>query len=227
LVVFFISFLDFFNIVTSNVVLIRSLILTVALIVEGFLFGFQIWFLKEVCYFCLTVFLLVFSCFIVDFFLQKNYSFFVAGVCGFLGVYLATFFVHINVKPINLSNPALIYEPGCPHCERVMKFAESKNIPLNAYPVSRVLGLIRTLGINTVPDLIYTKGHDFYILNGEDEIVRWLEKNYLKGKKRRTKFVKKDSKDRGVQTLFRIGNELFEPSSTITPKACELNHTCK
>jgi len=226
LLVFVISFLDLFNIVASPIVLIRTVVITLCIIVEGFLFGFQIWFAKAVCYFCLTVFLLIFVCFILDFLIQRQQILFLIGIAGFLAVYIGTSVVHVNLKPISLETPALIYQPGCPHCQRVMKFAEENQIKLSSYPVARVLGLIRTLGINTVPDLIYKDGNNFYILNGEREIISWLSKKYLNKRWRRKDTSTKSGA--GVQNLFFYqGGGLLPSPQESKPRACELNHTCK
>jgi len=226
--VFLISILDLFNILTSRVLLLRSIVLSVCIIVEGFLFGFQIWFVKEVCHFCLSVFLLLLGCFLLDYFYQKNKFLFLGAVLGFIGVYFATFLVHVNLKPLSLDKPVLIYQKGCPHCRRVINFAKENHIELNLYSVTRTLALLRSLGINTVPDLIYKEKGNFCILNGDKAIIDWLEKKYLKKKpqkREKSKGIAKEEKaKRGVNLFLVPGDNSLLPE--IKPQACELNHSC-
>ena len=234
----FISLLDSFNLITSQVIILRSLLLSLCLMVEGFFVGFQIWFIKEVCHFCLTIFILVLLCFILDFLSQRHYSFFICGILGFLAIFTATYLVNVNLKPLNLSFPAIVYQKTCPHCEKVIEYAKKHNIKFKSYEVKRAYPLLRMLGLNSVPNLIYKENSTIIILNGDKNIIKWLEEKYVSTKKRVSLRKRKKSKRNKKKVNIKTNsgkklNHLFNLESSpilIPPQssdgACELNQPC-
>jgi len=186
-----ISFLDLLEIKLTQLLNLRTYILALAVIVEGYFIGFQKWILNEYCSYCLTVASLIFLCFLLDYKLplkekslflsneiSKNTSIYKMAFLGSFSLFLATFLVKIPLKPLEFNSPVLIYKKDCPHCEEVKKFAKEHNISLKLYDVRGAFSLIRLLKYNNVPILIYKEKDKTLIIEGEENIKNWLKEKY-------------------------------------------------
>lgn len=88
----------------------RLFLLSIATLVEGYLVGFQVWFIGNLCTFCLTVAAIIFLTFVCEIFYQKAKPTLFFTICGSLGIFLSTFLVGENLKPLELKLPILIYK---------------------------------------------------------------------------------------------------------------------
>jgi glutaredoxin len=204
-----VSFLDLLEIKLIWLLNLRTYILALAIIVEGYFIGFQKWILNEYCSYCLTVASLIFLCFLLDYKLplkekalfsggefSKNTSIYKIAFLGSLSLFLATFLVKIPLKPLEFNSPVLIYKKDCPHCEEVKKFAKEHNIFLKLYDVNEAISLIRLLKYNNVPILIYKEIDKTLVIEGEDNIKNWLKEKY------------------GIEEKESLGKEYEKPEST-------------
>ncbi len=154
---------------------LRSLILAVCIVIEGYFIGFQLWYVKELCYFCLLVAGLIFLIFLLDFFSSKVKTIGLTGIIGFLSLLIATYLVNIPLTSLDLKSPVIIYQRGCPHCKAVIEYAKKHKIKINTYPVDRVYALMKILDLNSVPVMIYRKNKsEIFMINGESNIEGWL-----------------------------------------------------
>jgi len=206
-----ISFFDLLEIKFMWLLNLRTYILALAIIVEGYFIGLQKWILNEFCSYCLIVAGLIFLCFFLDYKLPlkektlffsseslKNTSIYKIAFLGCLSLFLATFLVKIPLKPLEFNSPILIYKKNCPHCEEVKKFAKEHNISLKLYEVNEVISLIRLLRYNNVPILIYKENNKTLVIEGENNIKNWLKEKYVVEEKEN---LKKESLEKGYKNL--------------------------
>ncbi len=178
---FFTSFVDFLNIIfVESFLKLRILIVTGAIIVEGYFIGIQTWFLGKYCSYCLTIASLIFLFAILDYYYQRensNFAFIYGGAfAGALAVFIATALVNIPLKPLPpTDSPILIYKENCKHCKIVEDFAKKEKIHIIQYPVREVFPLMQVLGIKGVPVLIYKHKKNIEIICGDKAIINWFK----------------------------------------------------
>ena len=205
-----ISFLDLLEVKLTQLLNLRTYLLALAIIVEGYFIGFQKWILNEYCSYCLIIAGLIFLCFLLDYKLplkektlfsggnsSKNTSIYKIAFLGSLSLFLATFLVKIPLKPLEFNSPVLIYKKDCPHCEEVKKFAKEHNISLKLYDIKEAYTLIRSLKYNSVPILIYKEKDKTLIIEGEENIKNWLKDKY--GIERKESFEREYKKPESIQ----------------------------
>ncbi len=146
---------------------IITLALTGILSAEGVFVGYQLFYLKEICQFCMIIFAIFLLISVV------RYKEAVYGFLGFLFAVSSMFLVapeHFKLE----EGLTLIFKNDCPHCEKVIEFAEKNDVELKKVNVNKVLNLVKDLGISEVPILISKQKGRIEILVGEDEIVDFL-----------------------------------------------------
>jgi len=212
-----VSFLDLLEVKSIWLLNLRTYILALAIIVQGYFLGFQKWILNEYCSYCLIIAGLIFLCFLLDYIIplkektlffvsesSKNTSIYKIAFLGCLSLFLATFLVKVPFKPLEFNSPVLIYKKNCPFCEEVEKFAKEHNISLKLYDASETISLIRLLKYKNIPILIYKENNKTLVIEGESNIKNWLkekygieekeslEKDYKKPKSTEIKIIKKE-----------------------------------
>lgn len=244
-----VSFLDLLEVKFIWLLNLRTYILALAIIVEGYFIGFQKWILNEYCSYCLIIAGLIFLCFLLDYKLplkektlfslsesSKNTSIYKIAFLGCLSLFFATFLVKIPFKPLEISSPVLIYKKNCPHCEEVKKFAKAHNIFLKLYDVNEAISLIKLLKYNNIPILIYKENNKTLVIEGESSIKNWLkekygieekeslEREYKKSESTEIKRIKKEES----QIKIESGN-LFKKNDNTSQGACIIDQqdTCK
>lgn len=157
---------------------VRFFLLSVAILIEGYLVGFQTWLIGEFCSFCLGIGAIILSVFICEIIYQKAKFVGFLITCGFLSIFLSMFFVGERLKPLNFEFPILVYKENCPHCKEVIEYVKKNEIPIKTYNVKEVYSLLNFLKINEVPILIYKEDKDLFFFVGKNSILEWLQKNY-------------------------------------------------
>ncbi|MGC9045616.1 MAG: hypothetical protein ACP5JA_04260 [Thermodesulfovibrio sp.] len=171
-ILIFISFYKFPQKIKTLIEYIHSGILIAALSVEGYLLGFQLFIIKELCIFCLTVFGILFISSVARLFkkrLEMAYAF-----AGFVCVFLITYFVNPGINPIPSSGHVIVYSKGCPHCEEVIQFCKTHYPSVQTIEAKEVAGTLRALKIDHVPVLFCDEGTTKKFIVGGNSIKEYL-----------------------------------------------------
>ncbi|ODA44397.1 Vitamin K epoxide reductase [Thermodesulfovibrio sp. N1] len=150
----------------------HSLILIIALTVEGYLLGFQSFILKEFCVFCLTIFGFLFIATIYRF-MQGRRELIYAFVC-FLAVFFIIYIVNPQINEFPSSRYVLVYSKDCPYCNEIIKFCEQFSIPVKTIEANEIGGILKSLKINSVPVLFYNDDLEKKFIIGNDNIKTYL-----------------------------------------------------
>jgi len=150
----------------------RFLILTSALSVEGYLVAFQSFVVREFCLFCMAVFV-VFVLSVSMNILQKRLEYTVS-LAGFLCVLSAVYLVNPGVDEIPHERYVLIYSKDCPHCEETIRFCRERNIPVSMIDARKVVGTLKSLGLDVVPVLVCNDKDEREIFAGSEKIKEYL-----------------------------------------------------
>ncbi len=166
--------LTFISLVRANSLIehIHSGILITALSVEGYLVGFQLFIIKELCIFCLTVFGILFISSVFRLF-KKHHAMAYAFI-GFVSVFLTIYLVNPGINLIPSSQYVLVYSQGCPHCEEVIQFCKAHSISVKTQDAKEVAGILKTLKIEHVPVLFCDEGATKKFIVGQDNIKEYL-----------------------------------------------------
>ncbi|MCS7214840.1 MAG: hypothetical protein RMI30_00745 [Thermodesulfovibrio sp.] len=191
---FFISIYKFPKSFDSFVEYVHSGILIGALSVEGYLLGFQTFIIKEFCFFCITVFGLIFIGSLLRMF-EKRYEM-ILSFSGFVSIFLMTYVVNPEISHIPSNKYTLVYSKDCIHCEEVIQFCKSNSISIQTVEAKNITGILKSLRIDYVPVLFCDEGDIRKIIIGPDNI-----KDYLLT----TKAFSKDKKE-GLCPIFDKSN---------------------
>lgn len=152
---------------------IRFLILTSALSVEGYLVAFQSFIIREFCLFCMVVFAIFVFSVLVNI-LQKKPEYIIS-LAGFLSVLSAVYLVNPGVNEIPRERYVLIYSKDCPHCEETIRFCRERNIPVSMIDARKVVGTLKSLGLDVVPVLVCNSNrNEREIFAGSEKIKEYL-----------------------------------------------------
>ncbi len=171
-----ITFLTLFFLSILNKESLIDALLVVIFSTEGVLVGYQLFRLKNICYFCISVFS-IFVLLSLLRVLQKRW-FVLAGFLSFASVLLLFAVLKPTVgSSLPNSNTILIYKTSCPHCERVEKFIKTHNLKIKKVNVTKCVGFLKSLGIKAVPALIIREGGKIEILIGDNNIINFFYKH--------------------------------------------------
>jgi hypothetical protein len=151
-----------------------NLLLIAALAAEGFFFGYQIFWMPEVCLFCLSV-LGIF----LTLGLLRLLSDWKGGTAGFAAFAVVLLFVGLILPPPGTALPSdprmiLFYSEDCRHCTEIKKEIEKSKLDIKPLLVKDYTATLRNLGVDRVPTL-YVNGHyQKLILTGNEAIRRYL-----------------------------------------------------
>ncbi len=153
-----------------------TLILFIALTVEGYLVGFQFFVLKQFCVFCLTVFALLATAMLLKAFSGSRLA--IYAFANFFAVFIATYLVGIQLETLPNSKYVLIYSKFCPHCKEVLQYCEQKDIEIDKVEISKAIPVMRALNIKQVPVLICQENDskNKEIVVGVNQIKDFFEK---------------------------------------------------
>ncbi len=160
---------------------IEEIILSVALAVEGYLVGFQSFFINEFCLFCIIIFGTLFISAVTRLFQGKKELIvaFLACVC----VFFATYLVNSQIGHITSSKYVLVFSKDCPHCEEIIQFCKLHSISVKTVEAKKVSGTLKSLGIESVPVLFCNEGAEKKFIIGTDNIKGYLLAKNLSNQK--------------------------------------------
>ena len=150
-----------------------SFFLTLAMAVEGYLAGFQFFITGYHCPFCLVIAFLLFVSCMARLILSKRIETVFAFACFFV-IFFITYFVNPSISPLYNGDAILVYSKNCPHCQNVINYCRENNIRIKTIEVNRVLGVLRSLGLEQVPVLFCNYGEEKRLLVGESKIKEYL-----------------------------------------------------
>ena len=166
---------------------LSGLLLTLALVSEGYLIGFQLFVIGKLCHFCFAVFILVFVSNLLYLFRNlaegRDIKAILLGFLGFFVVLFMVWFVNPKIGELPKGENVVIYSPNCPHCERVFSYCKSHNINATFVDINREKGLCHSLGLDEIPILIHREDGKLEILIGDNRIISYLKEKYEKGEK--------------------------------------------
>ncbi len=151
-----------------------NLALIGALAAEGFFVGYQIFWLPEMCLFCLSVFGL---------FLTLGLLRWVAGwketAAGFAAFALVLCFVGLVLPPRGPAIPSdkkmiLFYSEECRHCSEIKEEISKSKLEITPMLVKDYTAALKSLGVNSVPTLFVNGRYEKLILTGKEAIRRYL-----------------------------------------------------
>jgi glutaredoxin len=151
-----------------------NLALIAALAAEGFLVGYQVFWLPELCPLCLSVFGILFLLGLLR--LAAGWK--EAGA-GFLAFAVVLCFVGIVLPPRGPALPAdkkmiLFYSPDCPHCSEIKEAIAKTNLNITPVLVKEYTETLKNLGVDSVPTLFVNGRYEKLILTGKEAIGRYL-----------------------------------------------------
>ena len=173
LLLFILSILKKEKIFSVSIQHVISFIVILALTIEGYLVGFQLFVIKEYCLFCLTVAGLIFISAIYYLFVKKIKLVSLAFV-SFLVVLFFTWFVNPAITVLPKNKYVLIYSEDCSHCHKVIDFCKERGIDIVKVEVNQVKGALRCFGINSVPALVCDFDNEKNIVVGYESIIQKL-----------------------------------------------------
>ena len=151
-----------------------NLALIAALATEGFFVGYQIFWLPEMCPFCLSVFGL---------FLILGLLRWMAGwketAAGFAAFALVLSFVGLVLPPRVTAIPSdkkmiLFYSEECRYCSEIKEEINKNKLEITPVLVKDYTPALKSLGINSVPTLLVNGRYEKVILTGREAIRRYL-----------------------------------------------------
>jgi len=151
-----------------------NLVLIAALAAEGFFVGYQIFWLPEVCLFCLSVFALFFILGLLR--LLAGWREMTAGFAAFA---LVLCFVGFVLPPRGAALPSdkkmvLFYSTECKHCSEIKEEIAKNKLDIHPVLVKEYTATLRNLGVDSVPTLLVNSRSEKLLLTGKEAIRRYL-----------------------------------------------------
>jgi hypothetical protein len=151
-----------------------NLVLIAALAAEGFLVGYQVFWLTELCLLCLSVF-----GFLVLLGLLRLLAGWKEAAAGFAALAAVLCVVGLVLPPRGTALPAdkkmiLFYSPDCPHCSEIKEEIDKNKLDITPVPVKEYTATLKNLGVDSVPTLFVNGRYEKLILNGKEAIRRYL-----------------------------------------------------
>jgi len=151
-----------------------NLALIAALAAEGFLVGYQVFWLTEVCLLCLSVFGILFSLGLLRLFAGWKEA--AAGFATFAVVLSLVGFV---LPPRGTALPSdkkmvLFYSTDCPHCSEIKEAIDKDQLDITPVLVKEYTATLKNLGVDSVPTLFVNGRYEKLILTGKEAIRRYL-----------------------------------------------------
>ncbi len=148
-------------------------ILTLSLSAEGIFVGYQLFRIKHLCLFCLSVFA-IFVLLSIARILQREYGV-LTGFTSFAVILSLCYILKPPEVNIIASKPlVLVYKPTCSHCEKVIEEAKKNHVSIYTVKAGSCMDLLRMLNIKEVPVLIVNRRGKKEIIVGEKNIIQYL-----------------------------------------------------
>jgi hypothetical protein len=200
-----------------------NLVLITALAAEGFFIGYQIFWLPDLCLFCLSVLgiILILG-------LLRLLSDWKAAAAGFAALAVVLCFVGLVLPPRGMALPSdkkmiLFYSEDCRYCKDIKKEIDQSKFDITPLLVKDYTGTLKNLGVDSVPTLYVNGRYEKIILTGKEAIRRYLiacqspEKPTPSGSSAPASIKKSGSKSGGsvsgsTPSPWSATNPIFNPS---------------
>ncbi|MEW6185623.1 MAG: glutaredoxin domain-containing protein [Thermodesulfobacteriota bacterium] len=151
------------------------LILIPALAVEGFFTGYQLFWLPEICLFCISVFAVIFILGLVRLIAGwKEVLFGFAALAAVLGTMSLILPPPGKTLPLD-KKMVLFYKNDCQHCQELKAEIEKKKLEVALIQVKEYSAALKNLGVDSVPTLLVNGRYEKLLLTGKSSIQRYLE----------------------------------------------------
>jgi len=159
-----------------------NLALIAALAAEGFIVGYQVFWLAEVCLLCVSVFGIFVSLGLLR--LLAGWKEAAAGFAAFAAVLC---FVGLVLPPRGTALPTdkkmiLFYSPECRHCSEIKEEIDKNKLEITPVLVKEYTATLKNLGVDNVPTLFVNGKYEKLILTGKEAIRRYLAACQSSGK---------------------------------------------
>lgn len=149
--------------------------LIAALAAEGFFVGYQMFWMPELCLFCLTVFGIVLLLGLVRWSSGEK-----AIGYGFAALALVFVLPAVVLPPPGKALPQdqemiLFYSDGCKYCEEIKKEIEKRKLAIPFVHIREYGRELKALGVDSVPTLLVNRRYEKHLLSGVENIRRFLD----------------------------------------------------
>jgi hypothetical protein len=199
-----------------------NLALIVALSAEGFFIGYQIFWLPEVCLFCLTVFGLFFILGIL-----RLFGGWKEAAVGFITFAVILGFVGLVLPPRGTALPSdkkmiLFFSTDCKYCSEINEEILKNKLDVFPVLVKEYAATLRNLGIDHVPTLLVNGRNEKLLLTGKEAIHRYLAACQSSGKSipslpDPSSTKKKTTAERAGSKSVLPSDPLFTPNQMFNP----------
>jgi hypothetical protein len=208
-----------------------NILLIVSLAAEGYFTGYQVFAVKTACLFCLVVFGLIVVLGLIR--LLAGTQELTAGFAACAAVFSLWFLVlpaqSTTALPAN-ERFVLFYSKDCKYCAEVRTELDRNKITVKHVEVNEYSGVLKSIGIESVPTLVVNDNYQKLFLVGEESIKRYLiactQETTVAAKPMKKKNPQKD----GVMnqlTIIDPQNIFTGPAITQPGGLCKEDQVCK
>ena len=150
-------------------------VISLSLITEGALLGFQLFYIRDLCTICVVIAIIIGLMFLIRFFRKGiDRTVFYMAIAGFAALILLSRVLYIPIwyPPQGTS---LIYSSSCPHCDNIIQKIKTGGKAVKMINLKKARGFLINNGIKSVPVLI-VKDKNIRLFIGEDQIAKQLFK---------------------------------------------------
>ena len=209
-----------------------NVLLIVSLCAEGFFTGYQVFAVKSVCLFCLAVFVLIVALGVIR--LLAGEKTMIAGFASLAAIY-CLFYLILPVGGVTVSLPEneqflLFYSKDCKYCAEIKKELERGNINVKYVEVNGYAGLLKNIGIESVPTLVVNNPYQKVFLVGAGMIKQYLDackQDKIADRGPLTKKQQKKGGTTGGLTIVTPQNLVTGPAVTQSGGFCKEDEICK
>lgn len=208
-----------------------NILLIVSLAAEGYFTGYQVFAVNTACLFCLVVFGLIVILGLVR--LLAGEKELIAGFAACAAVFSLFYLVLPAQGTVALpANERLVlfYSKDCRYCAEVKTELERNNITVKHVEVNEYSGLLKSIGIESVPTLVVNDNYQKVFLVGEESIKRYLnacaQEKAVAGKPLKKKNPPKEGEINQL-TIITPQNLFTGPAITQSGGLCKEDQICK
>ena len=208
-----------------------NVLLIVSLCAEGFFTGYQVFAVKSVCLFCLAVFGLIVALGVIR--LLAGEKIMIAGFASLAAIYCLFYLIPpagVTVSLPENEQVLLFYSKDCKYCAEVKQELERGNINVTYVDVNEYAGLLKNIGIESVPTLVVNNPYQKVFLVGAGMIKQYLDACKQDKIADKGPLAKKQQKKSGTTkglTIISPQNLFTGPAVTQSGGFCKEDEICK
>jgi len=150
-------------------------IISLSLITEGALLGFQLFYIHDFCNICVGIAIIIGLLFLIRFFRKgADRTVFYMAVASFAALILLSRVLYIPIWYPS-QGTSLIYSSSCPHCDNIIQKIKTGRKTVKMINLKEARGFLINNGIKSVPVLI-VKDKNIQLFIGENQITKQLFK---------------------------------------------------